>query len=265
VDEVVDAEVAAAFGLRQDQVCVMIHTGSRGLGHQICQDHVRRVGTAMDDHGIAVPDRQLACAPVDSPAGHAYLGAMAAGANFGRANRQLLGEAARDAFAGALGTRDLELVYDVSHNLAKIEDHEVDGRRRRLCVHRKGATLALPPGHPDLQQDLRAHGQPTLVPGSMGTGSWVLTGVEGGGAFHSACHGAGRTMSRRQAKREQKADELHAELQAEGIIVRERSRSDLPEEAPYAYKDVDEVVRVCEEAGLARRVVRLRPLGVVKG
>ncbi len=265
VETVLDAEAAAGFGLEEGQLCVMIHTGSRGLGHQICQDHVRAMGPAMEAHGIDVPDRQLACAPVDSDEGRAYLRAMAAGANFGRANRQLLAEAARDAFAKVVGRRDLDLVYDVSHNLAKLEDREVDGALRRLCVHRKGATLALPPGHPDLPEDLRPHGQPTLVPGSMGTASYVLTGVAGNEAFDSACHGAGRTMSRKQAKRTQSARELRDELTGRGILVREGSERDLPEEAPYAYKDVDEVVRVCEEAGLARRVARLRPLGVVKG
>ncbi|MDP8960404.1 MAG: RtcB family protein [Actinomycetota bacterium] len=272
VDQVFDAEVAAGFGLEREQVCVMIHTGSRGLGHQICQDHVRTMQKAMQRYRIKVPDRQLACVPVDSPEGRAYLGAMMAGANFGRANRQLLAEVTRDAFAEATGHRDLVLVYDVSHNLAKLEEHEVarDGpgggtRRLRLCVHRKGATLALPPGHPSLTEDLRAHGQPVLVPGSMGTGSYVLVGMKGGAAFHSACHGAGRTMSRNEAKSKQSGRDLHDELERQGVLVREESERDLPEEAPYAYKDVDEVVRVCEDAALARRVVRLRPLGVVKG
>lgn len=265
VAEVVDDAVAAAFGLAADQVCVMIHTGSRGLGHQVCQEHVRRMQDAMRRHGISVPDRQLACAPVDSDEGRAYLGAMAAGANFGRANRQLLAEAARDAFAAVTGQRDLGLVYDVSHNLAKVEEHDIDGGIRRLCVHRKGATLALPPGDDRLPDDLRPHGQPVLIPGSMGTSSWVLAGVEGSGAFHSAAHGAGRTMSRKQAKKRQGGRELHDELEAQGILVREESQRDLPEEAPYAYKDVDAVVETCERAGLARRVARLRPLGVVKG
>ncbi|MFN2555873.1 MAG: RtcB family protein [Nitriliruptorales bacterium] len=274
VEEIFDAEVAAGFGLENDQVCVMIHTGSRGLGHQICQDHVRSMQKAMQRYGIQVADRQLACVPVDSPEGRGYLGAMAAGANFGRANRQLLAEATRDAFATTTGQRHLTLVYDVSHNLAKLEEHEIATqagrtasacRRLSLCVHRKGATLALPPEHPDLSQELRRWGQPVLVPGSMGTGSYVLVGMEGGAAFHSACHGAGRTMSRKEAKSKQSGRELHDELERHGVLVREESRHDLPEEAPYAYKDVDEVVRVCEEAGLARRVVRLRPLGVVKG
>ncbi len=266
VDQIVDPEVAEGFGLQQDQVCVMIHTGSRGLGHQICQDHVRKMKDAMQTYDIEVPDKQLACAPVDSPPGQAYLQAMAAGANFGRANRQMLAEATRDAFEKVTGRRDLELVYDVSHNLAKVEEHE----GRSLCVHRKGATLALPPGHDDLPGDLRPHGQPVMIPGSMGTSSWVLTGVAvedrlSGVAFHSTCHGAGRTMSRTQAKKRQGGRELHDELEGRGVLVREESQRDLPEEAPYAYKDVDEVVRVTEEAQLARRVVRLVPLGVVKG
>lgn len=270
VDETFDTEVAAGFGLENEQVCVMIHTGSRGLGHQICQDHVRTMQKAMQRYGIRVADRQLACVPVDSPEGRAYLGAMAAGANFGRANRQLLAEATRDAFATTTGHRDLTLVYDVSHNLAKLEEHEVSEegshrRRLRLCVHRKGATLALPPEHPELSQELQPWGQPVLVPGSMGTGSYVLVGTKGGAAFYSACHGAGRTMSRKEAKTKQSGRDLHDELERRGVLVREESERDLPEEAPYAYKDVEEVVRVCEEAGLARRVVRLRPLGVVKG
>jgi tRNA-splicing ligase RtcB len=196
VDQILDPVVADAFGLNQGQVCVMIHSGSRGLGHQICTDHVRRMEVAMDRHGIEVPDPQLACAPVRSPEGEAYLGAMAAAANYGRANRQLLSMAVRAAFARAVGTDRLGLHYDVSHNLAKLEVHEVDGEDRTLCVHRKGATRALPPRHPDLPVDLAAVGQPVLVPGSMGTASYVLVGEAGAVAFHSTCHGAGRTMSR---------------------------------------------------------------------
>lgn len=265
VEHIHDANVAAVFGLHRGQVCVMIHCGSRGLGHQICSDHVRTMMTAMPRYGIEVPDRQLACAPVGSPEGQAYLAAMAAAANYGRANRQLLAEAVRDAFAKATGSRELDLVYDVSHNLAKVEEHAVGGERRRLCVHRKGATRALPPGHPDLPIDLQATGQPVLIPGSMGTASYVLTGVPGGGAFHSTCHGAGRTMSRHAAKRRIRGLALRAELEAAGIAVRARSIRELPEEAPFAYKDVDEVVATCEEAGLCARVARLRPIGVVKG
>jgi tRNA-splicing ligase RtcB len=220
---------------------------------------------AMPRHGIDVPDPQLACVPVRSPEGAAYLGAMAAAANYGRANRQLLTVAAREVFAATVGTGELELLYDVSHNLAKLEEHVVDGERRLLCVHRKGATRALPPGHPDLPADLVDTGQPVLVPGSMGTASYVLAGVPTGGAFHSTCHGAGRTMSRHAASRRIGGRQLRAELAAQGITVRAHSNRGLAEEAPFAYKDVDEVVATCERAGLARRVARLRPLGVIKG
>jgi tRNA-splicing ligase RtcB len=265
VDRIVDAPAAAALGLAEGQVCVMIHSGSRGLGHQICTDHVRRMETAMDRYGIRVPDRQLACVPVRSPEGQAYLAAMAAAANYGRANRQLLAVAARRAFAAAVGNDRLELVYDVSHNLAKLERHDIDGRPRLLCVHRKGATRALPPGHPDLPPDLANVGQPVLVPGSMGTASHVLVGVPGGGAFHSTCHGAGRTLSRTAARKRVRGAALQRELEAAGIVVRAGSRRGLAEEAPFSYKDVDAVVATVEQAGLARRVVRLVPLGVVKG
>src|SRR5262249_47286643 len=198
VGEVFDPAAAGLFGLAQGQVCVMIHCGSRGLGHQICGDHVRVMDTAMARYGISVPDRQLACAPAGSPHGRAYLAAMAAAANYARANRQLLTEAARRVSTAATASK-LELVYDISHNLAKIETHEVAGRSLRLCVHRKGATRALPPGHPDLPPELASAGQPVLIPGSMGTASHVLAGAVGGGAFHSTCHGAGRVMSRHQA------------------------------------------------------------------
>ena len=265
VDQIYDAATAQAFGLSLSQVCVMIHCGSRGLGHQICSDHVRVMLGAMPRYGITVADPQLACAPVNSPEGRAYLGAMTAAANYGRANRQVLSVAVRRAFEDAVGTDDLTLVYDVSHNLAKLEYHQVAGDRRLLCVHRKGATLALPPGHPDLTDDLRAVGQPVLVPGSMGTASHVLAGVDPGGAFSSTCHGAGRTMSRHAAARSVRGDELRRQLETAGIAVRARSIRGLSEEAPAAYKDVDEVVATCERAGLARRVARLRPLGVVKG
>jgi len=265
VDTILDERVAAAFGLWPGQVCVMIHCGSRGLGHQVCTDHVKAMGQAMPRYGIHVPDRQLACVPVDSPEGRAYLGGMAAATNYGRANRQLLSEAVRDAFALALGTRDLALLYDVSHNLAKLERHPIDGEERLLCVQRKGATLALPPGHPSLPKDLRPAGQPVLIPGSMGTASYVCAGVEGSGAFHSTCHGAGRTMSRHAAIKKIDGATLRRELENAGIAVRAGSMRGLAEEAPFAYKDVDEVVATCEGAGLAKRVARLRPLGVVKG
>lgn len=265
VDRVLDEATAAVFGLHVGQVCVMIHSGSRGLGHQVCTDHVRRMEAAMARYGIAVPDRQLACVPVRSPDGESYLAAMAAAANYGRANRQLLSQAVRAAFDRVVGTDRLELLYDVSHNLAKLEHHEVDGRRRLLCVHRKGATRALPPGHPDLPDDLVDVGQPVLVPGSMGTASYVLVGEPDGGAFHSTCHGAGRTMSRHAAIKRVSGATLRRELAGAGIEVRASSNRGLAEEAPFAYKDVDVVVETVERAGLARRVVRLVPIGVVKG
>jgi tRNA-splicing ligase RtcB len=207
VDQVYDSATAQRFGLAAGQVCVMIHCGSRGLGHQICGDHVRIMDAAMPRYGITVPDRQLACAPVRSPEGRNYLGAMAAAANYGRANRHVLAHVAREIFARTAGAQ-LDLVYDVSHNLAKMETHEVNGKPTLLCVHRKGATRALPPGHPDLPADLRESGQPVLIPGSMGTFSYVLAGVPGGGAFYSTCHGAGRVMSRHQALRTVRGPEL---------------------------------------------------------
>jgi tRNA-splicing ligase RtcB len=243
----------------------MIHSGSRGLGHQVCTDHVRLMEPAMAHYGIEVPDRQLACVPVHSPEGAAYLAAMAAAANFGRANRQLLSVAARRAFARAVGTDRLDLLYDVSHNLAKLERHLVDGTPRELCVHRKGATRALPAGHPGLPADLAAVGQPVLVPGSMGTASYVLVGEPGGEAFHSTCHGAGRRMSRTAARKQVTGQALRRQLAGAGIEVRAGSGRGLAEEAPFAYKDVDAVVETVERAGLARRVARLRPVGVVKG
>ena len=282
VERVVDQDAAAAFGLAEGQLAVTIHCGSRGLGHQVCSDHVKAMQQAMSRLDIDVPDRQLACAPVDSREGRDYLGAMAAAANFGRANRQVLADTARDAFEAGLGTRDLRLLYDVSHNMAKIERHRVSSDDagatdtvddRPLCVHRKGATLALPAGHPTLPSDFAGVGQPVVVPGSMGTSSWILAGgprpdaAEPGDAeaFHSTCHGAGRAKSRTSAKRAYHGATLRDELADQGIDVRALSDPGVAEEAPGAYKDVDEVVRVCEAAGLSRRVAQLRPLGVAKG
>lgn len=264
VTEVHDPVAATAFGVAPDQVCVMIHCGSRGLGHQICTDHVRIMERVMPGYGISVPDRQLACAPVESPEGRAYLGAMAAAANYGRANRQLLGEAVRRAFGQAAGV-ELDLVYDVSHNLAKLEWHEVDGRPRLLCVHRKGATRAFGPGHPDLPEDLSEIGQPVLIPGSMATSSHLLVGVAGSGAFGSTCHGAGRVWSRHQAARTVRGGQLRDSMIRAGIQVRGASTRGLAEEAPQAYKDVDAVVAASVGAGLCRRVATLEPVGVVKG
>jgi tRNA-splicing ligase RtcB len=269
VDRVEDLEAAAAFGLAPGMVTVMIHCGSRGLGHQVCTDYLADMGRAMSRHGITVPDRQLACVPARSREGEAYLGAMAAAANFAWANRHLLAHTAREAVAAALGTSagktGMGLVFDVAHNLAKVEEHRVGGHSRRLCVHRKGATRAFGPGHPALPADLRPIGQPVLIPGSMGTASWVLRGVAGNPAFATAAHGAGRVMSRSAAKKAKGGREVMHDLEAEGIAVRPGSVSLLAEEAPFAYKDVDEVVEVCRLAGLAAPVARLRPIGVVKG
>lgn len=269
VEDVVDETAAAAFGLHAGQLIAMIHTGSRGLGHQVCTDHVRGIEHAMDAAGITVPDRQLACVPVESGAGRAYLGAMAAAANYGRANRQVLGEAVREAFADALGVGGVATVYDVSHNLAKVEDHDDEAgpgssSGRRLCVHRKGATRALPPGHADLPEAYRGVGQPTPVPGSMGASSWLLAG-RGGEAFASTCHGAGRARSRANARKTWDGATLGEELAAAGIRVRAISAKGTAEEAPGAYKSADDVVAVCERAGLSARVARLRPLAVAKG
>ena len=263
VTEITDHRAASAFELFEGQVCVMIHSGSRGLGHQVCTDHVKTMETAMTRHGIDVPDRQLACAPVRSAEGAAYLGAMAAAANYGRVNRHMLAESARKAFAQVLD--DLRLLYDDSHNLAKLEEHTVDGETRLLCVHRKGATRALPPGHPDVPEDLADFGQPVLVPGSMGTASHVLVGVRDSGAFHSTCHGAGRVMSRHAARKRTSGAELRRELAALDIEVRAGSNRGLTEEAPFSYKDVDAVVETVDRAWLAARVARLVPIGVVKG
>lgn len=269
VERVTDPAAAGAFGLAEGMVVVMIHCGSRGLGHQTCTDQLKLMGPAMARHGITVPDRQLACVPVRSKEGESYLGAMAAAANFAWANRHILAHGARQAVAEALDVplerTGMRLIYDVAHNLAKIETHRVGDKDTSVCVHRKGATRAFGPGHPDLPPDLRVVGQPVLVPGSMGTASWVLRGVADNPAFSSAAHGAGRVMSRKAAKRRESGRDVRNDLEEAGISVRPGSVSLLSEEAPYAYKDVDEVAAVCERAGLASRVARLRPLGVVKG
>jgi len=271
VDEVYDAPTAAALGVHAGQAAVMIHSGSRGLGYQVCDDAVRVMGRAMARYGIAVPDRQLACVPLGSPEGQQYLGAMAAAANFAWTNRQVMGGLAERAFERALrlGPADLRfgLVYDVCHNIAKLEEHVVDGRRRRLCVHRKGATRAFGPGHPALAPHLRPLGQPVIIPGDMGRYSFLLVGTERAMAetFGTACHGAGRVMSRAQAKKAGRGLDLVADLAGRGVVVRARSLAGLAEEMPWAYKDVVDVVEVIDRAGLGRRVARLRPLVVVKG
>ncbi|SON59667.1 RNA-splicing ligase RtcB [Mycobacterium simulans] len=264
VDHIYDTAAAAQMGLAEGAVCVMIHTGSRGLGHQICTDHVQKMEKAMSRYNIQVSARQLACVPVRSPEGQAYLAAMSAAANYGRTNRQLLTEATRRVFEARTGA-SLDLLYDVSHNLAKIEAHPVDGRLRTLCVHRKGATRSLPPHHPDLPAEFAEVGQPVLIPGTMGTASYVLAGVPDNPAFDSTAHGAGRLQSRHLAARQTSGAALRNVLERRGILVRGRSTRGLAEEKPEAYKDVDAVVDASHRAGLAYKVVRLVPLGVVKG
>jgi tRNA-splicing ligase RtcB len=267
VAEVEDAGAAGTFGLAPGRLAVMIHSGSRGLGHQVCTDYLDRMQDGMARHGISVVDRQLACVPVRSAEGREYLAAMAAAANFAFANRQMMTHRAREAFRKVLGPVSLPIVYDVCHNIAKFEEHEVGKKRMTLLVHRKGATRAFPAGHPALPEGLRPVGQPVLIPGSMGTASYVLVGTGRAMAetFGSSCHGAGRAMSRTQAKRETTGEELLREMKKLGIYVRGQSRSGLAEEKPDAYKDVDAVVDVVRRAGIARTVARLVPVAVMKG
>jgi tRNA-splicing ligase RtcB len=271
VDEVYDERIAEAFCLPKGALAVMIHSGSRGLGHQICQDALKAMRSAPGKYGIDLPDRQLVCAPTDSPEGRRYLGGMRAAANFAWANRQLLAEQVKGALARALDASVEALgvgqVYDVAHNVAKFETHDIAGGRRRLCVHRKGATRAFGPGHHELPPAYRASGQPVLIPGDMGSGSYVLAGTDEAmrRTFGSACHGAGRVWSRKEAIRQARGRRIEEELASRGVIARARGRTGLAEEQPDAYKDVSSVVACVEKAGLARRVARLRPLGVVKG
>jgi tRNA-splicing ligase RtcB (3'-phosphate/5'-hydroxy nucleic acid ligase) len=267
VAEILDPPTAAAFGLREREVVVSIHCGSRGLGHQIGTEALREMLVAGRQHGIDLPDRELACAPVHSPAGERYLGAMRAAINVALANRQVLTHLCREAFASILPGSRLSLLYDVSHNTCKVEGHDVGGRRQPLYVHRKGATRAWGPGHPELPPALRPFGQPVLIGGTMGTSSYVLTGTTTGMArsFGSACHGAGRAMSRSQALKRWQGREVVDELLRRGIVVRSPSLRGVAEEAPAAYKDVSEVVEVTERAGLARRVAKLLPMVTIKG
>ncbi len=262
-----DDDAARAYGLALDDVVVMIHCGSRGLGHQIGTEFLKRMAVAAPDFGIELPDRELACAPIDSALGQEYLGAMRAASNCALANRQILTHLVRGAFLDLFPQARLPLLYDVSHNTCKEEEHMVNGRRRHLFVHRKGATRAFGPEHPDLPADLRPQGQPVLIGGSMGTGSYVLAGSGRGQAraFGSACHGAGRAMSRHQALKTWNGRQVIDTLSARGIIVRSPSFRGVAEEAPGAYKDVAAVVEAAESAGLARRVARLEPLVCVKG
>jgi tRNA-splicing ligase RtcB len=267
VAEVLDAAVADAFGLKLGECVVTIHCGSRGLGHQIGTEFLREMAIATELYGIALPDRELACAPIKSELGSRYLGAMRAAINCALANRQIIGHLARQVFARFFADAPLPLLFDVSHNTCKVERHEVDGRPRRLYVHRKGATRAFGPGHPSLPEALKPWGQPVLIGGSMGTSSFVLVGTPESEthAFASACHGAGRRMSRHQATRTWAGREVIDELAARGIIVLSPSARGVAEEAPGAYKDVIAVVDAAEQAGLARKVARLAPLICIKG
>ena len=271
VDEVVDDDVAAAWGVEPGQVAVMIHSGSRGFGHQTCTDHLQRMAAAVRRYGYELPDRQLACAPVESEEGAEYLAAMAAAANFAFANRQVMLHEVRLGLEQVFGRPwerlGVDLLYDVAHNIAKLETHEIDGVPTPVWVHRKGATRAFGPGHPDLPPVFRETGQPVIIPGDMGTESWLLAGTERAMAesFGSACHGAGRRMSRGAAKKVKSGAEVRRELEEQGIIVKAQTTSLLAEEAPYAYKDVSAVVDVVDAVGLARKVARLKPIGVLKG
>lgn len=269
VDKIFLPDVARVFGLFEDQVVIMMHTGSRGLGHQIATDYIRKMGQVMPRYGIRLPDPQLACAPFSSPEGGEYFNAMAAGANFAWVNRQMMTWAMREAWRRILGKEggELTLLYDVAHNLAKIEEHEIDGKQQKVIIHRKGATRAFGPGNLELAKVFQKTGQPVLIPGSMGTASYVLVGTEQAmkESFGSSCHGAGRRMSRHAAKREVDVNSLRQELEKEGVFVQAGSRAGLVEEAPIAYKDVHSVVDVVDEAGIAKKVASLKPLIVIKG
>jgi tRNA-splicing ligase RtcB len=271
VAEIYDETVAQAFGLFRDQVTVMIHSGSRGLGHQVCDDHLRVMIKAAAKYGIELPDRQLCCAPIRSAEGQAYLAAMAAAANFAFANRQVMTHWIRESFGAALHMPPdhvrLDVVYDVCHNIAKFETFPVDGKPRRVCVHRKGATRAYPPGHRETPDAYRDVGQPVLIPGDMGRYSYVLVGTERAftQSFGSTCHGAGRRMSRSQAKRAVRGRALVEDLKSRGVEIMAAGMATIAEEMPEAYKDVADVVAVVDGAGLSMKVAQLRPMGVIKG
>lgn len=267
VSEVFDGPAAKAYGIAKGDVVVSIHCGSRGLGHQIATEFSRRMISAAGRHGIKLADRELACAPIMSPDGEAYLGAMRSAINCALANRQIIMHLVRQVLRPITGNEDMPLLYDVSHNTCREEAHESGGRARRLFVHRKGATCALPAGHPDVPEGLRSVGQPVLIGGTMGTSSYILAGVaQGPGkAFASACHGAGRQMSRTQATKQWQGEDVVSDLARSGILIRCKSFRGVAEEAPGAYKDVGAVVEATHAAGLARKVARLVPLACVKG
>ncbi len=271
VAEVFDEAIAQALGLWRDQVTVIVHTGSRGLGHQVCDDYIRVMLDAAKKYQIELPDPQLCCAPVLSTEGSHYLEAMACAANFAFTNRQMITHWVRETFEKVFrkGPRDLklDLIYDVCHNIAKIENHIVNGEKKKLCVHRKGATRAFPPNHPDIPKDYRSIGQPVLIPGDMGRCSYVLVGTERAmkETFGSTCHGAGRVMSRHQAIKVAKGRAIARELEDKGIIVKGASQGTIAEEIPEAYKDVTDVVNVVHHAGISLKVAKLVPMGVIKG
>jgi tRNA-splicing ligase RtcB len=272
VDHVFDEDAASVMGLEKDIVCVMIHSGSRGLGYQVCDDSLAMLRKAPEKYGIALPDRQLACAPADSPEGEHYIGTMRAAAHFAWCNRQLLMQQARESFARIFGRSwqelQMNLVYDVCHNIAKFEEHTVNGQKKKVWVHRKGATRAFPPHHPELPSMYRAIGQPVIIPGDMGRASWVLVGQPGSmeKTFGTTCHGAGRAMSRTAAVKDAGGRNIGKELEQKfGVIARAQSRRGLAEEQPRAYKNVDDVVEVVHQAGLSKKVARMRPIGVIKG
>jgi tRNA-splicing ligase RtcB len=252
-------------------VCVMIHSGSRGLGYQVCDDALQSLRRAPEKYGISLPDRQLACAPINSPEGEHYIAAMRAVANFAWCNRQLLMQQAREVFASVFGQSwqelQMNLIYDVCHNIAKFEEHTVEGKKKRVWVHRKGATRAYPAWHPEVPSMYRSIGQPVIIPGDMGRASWVLVGQPGSmeRTFGTTCHGAGRAMSRTAAVKNAAGRRIDKELAARGVIARAASRRGLAEEQPSAYKDVDDVVHVVDQAGLSKKVARMRPIGVIKG
>jgi tRNA-splicing ligase RtcB (3'-phosphate/5'-hydroxy nucleic acid ligase) len=271
VETIYDAEAARGLGLFDQQVTVIVHTGSRGLGHQVCDDSIKKLLNATAKYGIELPDRQLCCAPIPSPEGQNYLGAMAAAANFAFANRQIIAHWVKETLEQVLhiSPKDLqlELIYDVCHNIAKFEDHVWDGQKRRLCIHRKGATRAFPPHHPQIPADYQELGQPVLIPGDMGRYSYVLLGTDGAMAetFGSTCHGAGRVMSRQAAKKAARGRAITRELEDRGIYVLGAGLGTIVEEISEAYKDVAQVVEVVHQAGISKKVARLRPLGVIKG
>ena len=270
IDKIFDQDIADTFGLSKGQITVMIHSGSRGLGYQVCDDYVKGMIHCVSKYKINVADRQLACAPINCPEAKSYLSAMKAAANYAWANRQCLMHLTRKAFERVFGRSwqemKMNLIYDVAHNIAKFEKHEVEGREKTLCVHRKGATRAFPPGHPALPDRYKKTGQPVIIPGDMGRNSYLLVGTEKASeTFYSTCHGAGRLKSRTQAVKTFNVSDLVRDLESKGIIVKASGRKTIAEEAPGAYKDVNDVVDVVHNAGISKKVCRMRPLGVIKG